>query len=291
MKPGVESQTAVMVCMGRAAAHGTTPVTRFQDPTAYALLPEEAQRRVENFRLGQVPRGWADRFRYEHLARESMMMVARTVAIDEAVRGAPAPQLVILGAGLDGRAWRMSELEHTVAFEVDHPDSQRQKRARVAGLKPAAKEVRFVPVDFAHDDLDNDLDSALAAAGHDPSRPTIWIWEGVVMYLRLSEIEASLRVIQQRSAPSSRLIVAYHSPALLLLLAAVVLRGMGEPIRSAFKPERMRALLARHGLQVLHDEALPAIGATLSEDVGRSTKIMKHLRIATADVPVKRILA
>jgi len=36
---------------------------------------------------------------------------------------------------------------------------------------------------------------------------------------------------------------------------------------------------------------LPAIGATLSEDVGRATKIMKHLRIATADFPVKRILA
>jgi len=287
MKLGVESQTAVMVCMGRAAAHGTTPVTRFQDPTAYALLPEEARHRVENFRLGQVPRGWADRFRYEHLARESMMMVARTVAIDEAVRGAPAPQLVILGAGLDGRAWRMAELEHTVVFEVDHPDSQRQKRARVVGLNQAAKEVRFVPVDFTHDDLDH----ALAAAGHDPTRPTVWIWEGVVMYLRLPEIEASLSVIQQRSAPSSRLVVAYHSPALMLLLAALVLRRMGEPIRSAFRPERMRALLARHGLQVLHDEALPAIGATLSEDVGRATKIMNHLRIATADVPVKRILA
>lgn len=287
MKAGLESQTAVMVCMGRAAAHGTTPVTRFQDPTAYALLPEEARRRVETFRMGQVPRGWTARFRYEHLARESMMMVARTVAIDEGVRGAPAPQLVILGAGLDGRAWRMSELEHTVVFEVDHPDSQRQKRARVAKLRQAAKEVRFVPVDFAQDDLEAALDSA----GHDPTRPTVWIWEGVVMYLRLLEIEATLRVIQQRSAPSSRLIVAYHTPALMLLLAAAVLRGMGEPIRSAFKPERMRALLARHGLQVLHDEALPAIGATLSEDVGRSTKIMKHLRIATADVPVKRILA
>jgi methyltransferase (TIGR00027 family) len=262
-------------------------VTRFHDPTAYALLPEEARRRVDNFRIGEVPRGWAERFRYEHLARESMMMVARTVAIDEALRGAPAPQLVILGAGLDGRAWRMPELEHMVVFEVDHPDSQRQKRARIAGLQQAAKEVRFVPVDFAHDDLD----SALAAAGHDSSRPSVWIWEGVIMYLRLPAIEASLRVIQQRSAPSSRLVLAYHSPALMLLLAALVLRRMGEPIRSAFKPERMRALLARHGLQVLHDEALPAIGATLSEDVGRSTRIMKHLRIAIADVPVKRILA
>ena len=30
----------------------------------------------------------------------------------------------------------------------------------------------------------------LAAAGHDPTRPTTWIWEGVVMYLTKAEVEA-----------------------------------------------------------------------------------------------------
>jgi O-methyltransferase involved in polyketide biosynthesis len=38
------------------------------------------------------------------------MMVARTVAIDGAIRTAVSSQVVILGAGLDGRAWRMPEL-------------------------------------------------------------------------------------------------------------------------------------------------------------------------------------
>ena len=50
------------------------------------------------------------RFRYEHLMRESQMMVARTVAIDAGLRNAAVPKVVILGAGLDGRAWRMREL-------------------------------------------------------------------------------------------------------------------------------------------------------------------------------------
>jgi methyltransferase (TIGR00027 family) len=278
MKPGLESQTAVLVCMGRAAAHGATSVAKFQDPTAFALLPERARLRVQRFREG-VPTGFAERLKHAHLARESMLMVARTVAIDEAVRGAAAPQLVILGAGLDGRAWRMSELRDSVVFEVDHPDSQRQKQARGAALTPAAKEIRFVPVDFAKDDLE----SALAAAGHDPARPTTWIWEGVVMYLRRSEIEATLGVLQRRSAVGSRLIIAYHTPALILLLVAVLVRRLGEPIRSAFKPEQLRALLARYGFQVVSDEALPDIGVSLSEDVGEATKIMKHMRIVTAD--------
>src|ERR1043166_7907587 len=117
MKPGIESQTAVLVCMGRAAAHGATSVAQFQDPTAFALLPESAQRRVQRFRQGGVPSGFRDRFRHEHLARESKMMVARTVAIDAAVRSASTPQLVILGAGIDGRAWRMPELRNTIVFE------------------------------------------------------------------------------------------------------------------------------------------------------------------------------
>jgi methyltransferase (TIGR00027 family) len=284
MKPGVESQTAVLVCMGRAAAHGASSVVKFQDPTAFALLPEEARRRVQRFREGGVPPGLRARIEHEHLARESKMMVARTVAIDEAVRSAAAPQLVILGAGLDGRAWRMSELRDAVVFEVDHPDSQRQKQARGAALTPAAKEIRFVPVDFAKDDLE----PVLAAAGHDPSRPTTWIWEGVVMYLRRAEIETTLRVMQARSTVGSRLIIAYHSPALILLVIGLIVRRLGEPIRSAFRPEQMRALLARFGFRVVSDQSLPSIGAALSQDVAQATRIMKHLRIVTADVSAER---
>ena len=134
------------------------------------------------------------------------MMVPRTIAIDEArARRAASPQVVILGAGLDGRAWRMPELRDVTVFEVDHPDSQREKQARAAALPRIAREVRFVPVDFTHDRLDD----ALAAAGHDPARPTTWIWEGVVMYLERADIEATLRVIQRRSAPGSHLVVLY----------------------------------------------------------------------------------
>ena len=57
MKPGQESQTAVMVCAARAAAHGRTSVAAFTDPTALALLPEDARRHVERFRAGGPPKG------------------------------------------------------------------------------------------------------------------------------------------------------------------------------------------------------------------------------------------
>jgi methyltransferase (TIGR00027 family) len=275
MKPGRASQTAVLVCMGRAAAHGKSG---FSDPTALALLPDDARARVERFRAGEVPRGIRARMMHGYLARQSLNMLARTVAIDEAIAQAAAPQLVILGAGLDGRAWRLGALAGASVFEVDHPDTQRDKRARVAGLAPVARDIRFVPVDFTVDDLDRALDGA----GHDRARPTTWLWEGVVMYLERAAIEATLRVIARRSAAGSALVVLYHAPALMLHVVRPVVRRLGEPLRSTFEPPEMRALLSAHGFDVTSDRSNRTIGAAISPEVAQATRFASHLRLAVA---------
>ena len=279
MKPGQESQTAVMVCAARAAAHGRTSVVAFSDPTALALLPEDARQRVVRFRSGGPPSSLLERVRNAFLEKRSKMMVARTVAIDQALRAAGSPQVVILGAGLDGRAWRMSELAQVTVFEVDHPDSQKTKRERARSLQPAARDVRFVPVDFTRDRLDD----ALAAAGHEPARPTTWVWEGVVMYLTRADIEATLRVLEARSAPGSRLIVVYHSPSAFRHLLGFFLRWVGEPFRSWFTAEEMLSLLAGFGFAVVQDDDLARIATTLSADFAAMARILKSMRIATAD--------
>jgi methyltransferase (TIGR00027 family) len=255
-----------------------TSVARFSDPTALVLLPEAARARVERIRAEGEPKTLRQKLARASLDTRSKMMVVRTVAIDDAVRAAGAPQLVILGAGLDGRAWRMSELRDVTVFEVDHPDSQREKRARVGKLQQVAREVHFVPVDFARDSLD----AALAAAGHDPARATTWIWEGVVMYLTRSAIAATLAVVQKRSAPNSWLSVVYHSPAPILKLVGLVLRFIGEPLRSEFDAEQMRELLARFGFDVIADADLPSLGGALSADLSHATRRLKHMRIVTA---------
>ena len=270
-----------MVCMGRAVAHARRLDPRFADPTALVLLPADERARVERYLAG--PRRRGVRGRLERLYRESQsrVLATRTVAIDDAIREAAAPQLVILGAGLDGRAWRMPELRDVVVFEVDHPDSQRDKRARAAALDPTARDIRFVPVDFTRDDLG----AALAGAGHDATRPTTWVWEGVVMYLTAAQVEDTLARVARRSAPGSRIVVLYHQPALILRLLGFFVGRMGEPLRSAFTAEQMAAVLARHGFRVVRDESMAMVGARLSPELARHTKPIKHLRVATADVP------
>ena len=279
MRPGQASQTAVMVCSGRALAHGRTSAKAFSDPVALSLLPDEARSEVERARRGEAPRGLRERLSRAAMEHRSHMMVARTVEIDAAVRQVASPQVVILGAGLDGRAWRMPELRNSIVFEVDHPDSQRDKRARAAGLTATAKEVRFVGVDFATDHLD----TRLHEAGRDPKVPTMWVWEGVVMYLTASQADATLAVVQKRSAEKSRVVVAYFQPTALLWIIRPVLARVGEPLRSTHTTEQMRALLGRFGFHAQRDVDVASVAAELSVGEPGAMRRMRHLRIVTAD--------
>lgn len=187
----------------------------------------------------------------------------RTAAIDAAIRaeraGAGIPQLVLLGAGLDARAFRMPELSETVVIEVDFPSTQAMKRARAAGLAPAAKELRWAPIDFEKDALAD----VLARAGHRTDQRTVWLWEGVTMYLPPEAIDATLRVVRERSAKGSTLLVTYatedmaailHGP--LAPLEPLVDFGfglLGEPLRGRMAPAAAAARLEAHDLHVVSD--------------------------------------
>src|SRR5689334_16105073 len=233
MRTGQASRTAELVCIGRALAHGRVLAPGFQDPTALALLPPDARERVEQLRANVRQHGLRAKLTALYHQTQARVMVVRTLAIDAAIRAAHTPQVVILGAGLDGRAFRMPELRDSVVFEVDHPDSQPDKRARSANLTACARTLRFVAVDFERDSLD----AALGAAGHDRALATTWVWEGVVMYLAPADVDATLAVIERRSAPRSRLIVLYHSPKPLLRVVGFFVRRLGEPLRSSFTPD------------------------------------------------------
>ena len=174
------SHTAVLVCQGRAVAHGRMAEGRFADPTAMTLLREDERVPVRRVWEGTVPNGWAARLAFEMLRATTEVLVPRTVAIDDAVRARLADQLVIVGAGLDGRAWRMPELAGVRVFEVDHPASQRDKRDRAA--RRCARPLRGgdrlldlclrqdISVRPAEDDVDPIVIALDVELGADPAR-------------------------------------------------------------------------------------------------------------------------
>ena len=279
------SHTAVLVCQSRAAAAGRIAPDRFADPTAMLLLRASEQAEVELVRSETPPKDLSSRMTYELIRGGAEIVVPRTVAIDEAIISHAAPQVVLLGAGLDGRAWRMPALAAAYVCEVDQPASQREKRDRAAAL-PADRAPRFAPVDFGSDRLAD----ALAAAGHQTGTPTTWVWEGVVPYLTRSQVAATVAEVAACSAPGSRLIVNYQSPSRLggvirRVLGAVARRAnpwAAEPWRSAWTADAMAALLSGHGFTVRRDDDLlttaTAIGSRFSQRVS-----LRNGRVAIAD--------
>lgn len=168
----------------------------------------------------------------------------------------------------------MKELADVDVFEVDHPPSQHEKQDRIGDQPPIARSLRYVPVDLTRDRLD----AALAEAGHQPSAPTTWIWEGVVAYLHRPAVAATVAVVSGLSAPGSNLIVNYQSPSVLAAVGRIAARAIraptrrrspwaDEPRRSAWTPEAMRRLLTSHGFTVMSDDDLLALARRFSSPV------------------------
>jgi methyltransferase (TIGR00027 family) len=145
MKPTepVAPQTSSRSCaLGDA---GLTGAPGFRDPTARRFLSAPWSLLLGAVKLG-ARLGGLDRVR-SRLAPAIDILPLRTVAIDAALREAVAAgcrQVVILGAGLDGRAHRMGELAAIDVYEVGHPASQAEKRPRSAGVPLRARTRRFV---------------------------------------------------------------------------------------------------------------------------------------------------
>lgn len=253
MKAARPSQTAHFVALGRAMADaGVSHVSDFRDPTARIFLTEKGKRNLS--KVESAARSGQRSVSFEMARVMADMIALRTAAIDAAVGSAingGATQLVILGAGYDGRAWRMTELAGVHVFEVDHPVTQSEKRAHLSELPRAIAEISFVSIDFEHESLN----TVLERAGHDPSSPTCWIWEGVIMYLTRDAMRTTLGDIARRSAPGSTLIVNYHM-AHRHFFARLMFRLIGEPQISAWTPEEIGAELESRGFLVGEDSGM-----------------------------------
>lgn len=281
------SVTAVLVCQGRAVADGRYAVGLFADPVAAQLLDPPEREVVDRVRAGlrPTPGEW---LRQEMARRVSVVMVPRTIAIDDAVRASGARQVVILGAGLDARAWRMPELAACTTFEVDHPASQSDKRRRAAGLPPTAGRHVWVAADLAREPLG----PALEAAGFDKREPAAWVWEGVVPYLTADEVRATVTQLAELSASGNLLVVNYQAASLVVSVGSRVMRTVwrtlrqtdvfaGEPWRSLWDPPKMREMLQDNGFDVTSDLDLVGLSAGLDLPVWAGPSL-GNSRVTTA---------
>ncbi|MGN0812168.1 MAG: class I SAM-dependent methyltransferase [Candidatus Coproplasma sp.] len=216
--------------------------------------------------------------------------VARAKYCEDALKTAVMTgtcQYVILGAGLDTFALREGEfLNKYSVFEVDHPVTQSDKRARIerAGLT-LPNNLHFVPVDFTKDNLKE----RLLAAGFDPNKKTFFSWLGVSYYLTVEQIINTLKSIASISAEGSTVVFDYADENLFSSnvrrvqnMLAMAQAG-GEGMKSGFSYQQLEKLLEERSFLIYELMTEQDIQSTYFE--GRNNNEMsafEHINYVTA---------
>jgi methyltransferase (TIGR00027 family) len=227
------SYTARRVAVTRAT------LVRPEVPTGDADAEVRLYRSLGGFRVSL-----GDRQLRRHLAVRTAFFDRETL---DALR-AGIRQVVLVGAGYDGRALRFASPE-VRWFEVDHPATQADKRARMADIGAPSGQTAFVAVDLVHDDMVG----ALRAAGHDSTRPSLFVVEGLLGYLPRPVTSELLGSLRELAGPGSRLAVAFpttrpDAPAperLRRRLRGLIVAALGEPWLARFGPDEPEQLLIR----------------------------------------------
>lgn len=175
----------------------------------------------------------------------------RTKFFDRALLDAYArgtPQVVIVGAGYDGRSLRFRHPGVTF-FEVDHPATQADKRERLNCVGADAKDVKFVSLDFGQDSLTEQL----AIAGHDAETATHFMCEGVTSYVPRRELATLVDRIASRAGPGSSFAIDFATS------------GTDKPLISRFMLQAVRA-----GTAVLGERIVTVLDPAAVEELLRS---------------------
>lgn len=176
----------------------------------------------------------------------SFSIVIRTKFLDDLLRQASASgvrQVVLLGAGMDSRAFRMDWPEGTRLFEVDTAEPLDFKASVLRRERAVARCERItVAVD-----LHEDWPGALAAAGHDPALPTAWIAEGLLIYLPEDAVELLMARISTRSAAGSRMGLTLGSRGVIERFGADAAPGSAASLWISEMPDDPVGWLAGHG--------------------------------------------
>ncbi|MBD0371426.1 MAG: SAM-dependent methyltransferase [Pyrinomonadaceae bacterium] len=169
-------------------------------------------------------------------------------------------QVVVLGGGLDSLAVRLHREFPTANFiELDHPATQSVKLGSLTRRRLVGRNLSFLPVDFARQSLEERIKSCDA---YQAERKTIFLAEGVLMYLAASEVESIFDFVRRQPCAQKRFVFTFmeldakgragfrRSTRLVRLW----LRMKGEPFKWGMRAGETENFLARRGF-VLKDMA------------------------------------
>ncbi len=214
------SQTAVEIVNGRWTGH---VFGLRKDTASFKLAGNLPNNSVLGLRMALFPLMVAKMiagrpFLYPQLpedekSRIASMVFSRSRRFDSLIEryADRAEQLVVLGAGLDTRAYGPLANKNLTMFELDKASTQHAKRKSVKRAKLNSDHVHYVEVDFA----DPCWINALVASPYDPAKVTIFLWEGVTLYLSETNVRDTLAAIKAHAVQDSAVVLDFYGKRML----------------------------------------------------------------------------
>ncbi|MBN1636256.1 MAG: SAM-dependent methyltransferase [Deltaproteobacteria bacterium] len=249
------SKTAQWTCVSRAVSFlESDKLYRSNDFLALQLLPKFLQILLKIplfrtlYRTVFSPKGI-----YEYV-------IARTRYIDTVFQQALADgfeQILIFGAGFDTRSIRFqAQTKGTTIFELDVHNTQNAKILQFQKRNiPVPTNLVFVAIDFEQETLVHKL----AEAGFGRNKKSLFVLEGLLMYLHPQAVDETLSVIRQYAGPQSRIVFDYLQASVLRQenqlygekeIYQRVARA-AEQWRSAIEPRAFKKFLASHSFRII----------------------------------------
>ena len=133
------------------------------------------------------------------------LFMNRTIYFDNIINKSKdkVDQFVIMGAGFDTRCYGDLKNSHLKFFELDQTKTQKLKKEYLKRAGIDTSHVTYVEVDFRTEHWYEKLEKA----GYDPGKKSIFLWEGVTLYLSEKDVRNTLKEIKEH-AGSGSIIVA-----------------------------------------------------------------------------------
>jgi len=263
------SRTAEWTCVARAVSSlEADSLYRCDDQIARRLLP---------WFLKPMLRAPLVRTLYKAMAPKGLYnyVVARTRYVDGVFRRALAErfrQILIFGAGFDTRALRFQhESQNSRIFELDVIATQSAKisQYRKRNLTVPAN-LTFIPIDFDEESLS----AKLRDAGFQKGQRSLFVLEGLLMYLQPASVDATFRTIQEYGAEGSWVVFDYVYASVLRgeklyygeseVMASVTRAGEGWHF--AIELGKLGQFLSTYGLQVIDEKDAQELERTYFKD-------------------------
>ena len=191
-------------------------------------------------------------FYLHYVARKRCIEKFATAAI-----ASGAKQLVVIGAGFDTLSLRIAtEYPDLSIIEIDHPATQEWKREALGRLDLQFKNIHFLSLDLLQDTMQQVL---LRSTHYDRKKPSVFVAEGLLMYLTEKEIAEILDFIKDDSGPGSRFIFTYMEESTegdyqfrnVSWITSAWLRMKREVFTWGLRSDQLALFLGRSGFQLL----------------------------------------